>query len=236
MADVRELAAQAVEAVRRHVEGALAKVTARLDDLATRTAAVEGKWEREYSDRIHRANVPQTPERGEKGEPGQRGEQGEPGQRGEQGEPGRDALELEVLNGIDPSKAYPRGVFATHHGGLVRSVRRTDPLRDDLAEAGWQVVVDGLREVTVEPRGERGFVISIAKTSGAVKVAESRMNVVLDRGVFREGSPYERGDGITFGGSYWIAQKDAPEGKPGMSADWRLAVKKGRDGKDWSKP
>jgi hypothetical protein len=43
---------------------------------------------------------------------------------------------------------------------------------------------------------------------------------------------YRKGDGVTWGGSFWIAQKDAPEGRPGLSDDWRLAVKKGRDGRD----
>lgn len=53
-----------------------------------------------------------------------------------------------------------------------------------------------------------------------------------DRGVFREGEAYRKGDGATYGGSWWIAQKDEPAGVPGLSGDWRLAVKKGRDGKD----
>lgn len=52
-----------------------------------------------------------------------------------------------------------------------------------------------------------------------------------DRGVFREGEAYRKGDGATYGGSWWIAQKDEPTGVPGLSGDWRLAVKKGRDGK-----
>ncbi|MDT4884579.1 hypothetical protein FQZ97_1207340 [compost metagenome] len=58
-----------------------------------------------------------------------------------------------------------------------------------------------------------------------------RIPAVIDRGVFSNGA-YEKGDGTTYGGCYWIAQKDAPEGVPGSSPDWRLAVKKGRDGKD----
>lgn len=37
---------------------------------------------------------------------------------------------------------------------------------------------------------------------------------------------------MTFGGSLWLAKKESPEGKPGQSDDWQLAVKKGRDGKD----
>lgn len=53
-----------------------------------------------------------------------------------------------------------------------------------------------------------------------------------DRGVYRGDEVYRKGDGVTYGGSWWVAQKDAPEGAPGLSGDWRLAVKKGRDGKD----
>jgi hypothetical protein len=51
----------------------------------------------------------------------------------------------------------------------------------------------------------------------------------FDRGVFKEGTAYRKGNGVTWGGSFWIAQKDNPEGKPDMSGDWRLVVKKGRD-------
>lgn len=55
--------------------------------------------------------------------------------------------------------------------------------------------------------------------------------VVLDRGVFKDGSEYVAGDGVTYGGSFWIAQATTKD-KPGNSDAWRLAVKKGRDGKD----
>lgn len=56
--------------------------------------------------------------------------------------------------------------------------------------------------------------------------------VVLDRGVWSEKSEYAAGDAVSWGGSLWIAQKDAP-GKPETAdSGWRLAVKKGRDGKD----
>jgi hypothetical protein len=55
---------------------------------------------------------------------------------------------------------------------------------------------------------------------------------VLDRGVWRE-QGYSKGDGVTWGGSFFIAQRatEAAE-KPGNSDGWRLSVKKGRDGKD----
>jgi hypothetical protein len=55
---------------------------------------------------------------------------------------------------------------------------------------------------------------------------------VIDRGVWSEAGEYERGDGATWGGCFWIAQRDKP-GKPDTKdSGWRLAVKKGRDGKD----
>jgi hypothetical protein len=55
---------------------------------------------------------------------------------------------------------------------------------------------------------------------------------VLDRGVYRAGHAYEKGDGVTFGGSFWIAQ-DATSEKPGDGATkWRLAVKAGREGRE----
>lgn len=53
----------------------------------------------------------------------------------------------------------------------------------------------------------------------------------IDRGVYKAETEYVRGDGVTWGGSFWIAQRDTSE-KPETSDAWRLAVKKGRDGKD----
>lgn len=53
---------------------------------------------------------------------------------------------------------------------------------------------------------------------------------VIDRGVWRDGE-FLKGDGVTWGGSFFIAQSDT-KAKPGESDSWRLAVKRGRDGKD----
>jgi len=56
--------------------------------------------------------------------------------------------------------------------------------------------------------------------------------IVLDCGVYREGQAYEKGDGVSFAGSFWIAQGETKE-KPGDGVTgWRLAVKRGRDGKE----
>ncbi|MFO6102620.1 hypothetical protein [Pseudomonas aeruginosa] len=80
---------------------------------------------------------------------------------------------------------------------------------------------------------EDGRTVTVKMQAGDVVVEKSvKIASVIDRGVFSAEKSYEQGDGTTYGGCYWIAQKDAPAGVPGGSDDWRLAVKKGRDGKD----
>lgn len=59
-----------------------------------------------------------------------------------------------------------------------------------------------------------------------------KIATILDKGVYRDGDRYEKGDAVTFGGSLWISCTDNPEGKPGISEAWRLAVKRGRDGRE----
>lgn len=58
-----------------------------------------------------------------------------------------------------------------------------------------------------------------------------RLPVVADRGVYKALTTYHKGDGVTWGGSYWIARGET-SAKPGLDEAWRLAVKKGRDGRD----
>jgi integrin beta 3 len=173
-------------------------------------------------------------DQGTAGEPGEKGEQGPPGERGFDG---KDALEIVIQPDLDPDKSYPRGTFAVHAGGLVRSARKTTPLAEaaGLEGAGWVVIVRGIASAEVEYPSERTMRTVFTYTDGAKSVTEVRYPGPLDKGIFREGEAYERGDGVTFGGSWWIAQVDAPTTKPGTSAEWRLAVKKGRDGRDVEK-
>lgn len=87
-----------------------------------------------------------------------------------------------------------------------------------------------------------GFDISLGDDDRTVTVSLKRGDTVIeksvkipsiiDRGVYSESESYEKGDGLSFGGSFWIVQKDSPEGRPGVSSDYRLAVKRGRDGKE----
>jgi hypothetical protein len=72
-----------------------------------------------------------------------------------------------------------------------------------------------------------GFDVGGQPVSHEIKTA-----LMLDRGVWRAG-PFAKGDGVTWRGSFFIAQDDTTEAdQPEVSKTWRLAVKRGRDGKD----
>ena len=60
---------------------------------------------------------------------------------------------------------------------------------------------------------------------------EIKTAIPLDAGVWTERA-YAAGDSVSHGGSLFIAQVDT-SAKPGKSDDWRLAVKRGADGRDW---
>jgi hypothetical protein len=96
----------------------------------------------------------------------------------------------------------------------------------------------GFDDLKILHDGERGFTFRMER-GDQVKEFSFKIPTVLDRGVYKETreTPYEKGDGVTFGGSFWIAQKDAPEGRPqDGNPSWKLAVKRGRDGKDGKAP
>lgn len=89
----------------------------------------------------------------------------------------------------------------------------------------------GFDDLTMEHDGERTFKFVLSRGDQR-KEFEFAVPVVLDRGVYVEGKTYAKGDSVTFGGSVHIAQTDGVTCKPGTSGDWRLAVKRGRDGRD----
>jgi len=94
--------------------------------------------------------------------------------------------------------------------------------KDGLGFADWRV------ELMPDGRTLRHY----AERDGKSVEHFIRLPIVLDQGVFKEETDYVQGDAVTWGGSLWIAQKDAPQGKPGQyNRDWRLAVKRGQSGK-----
>ena len=79
------------------------------------------------------------------------------------------------------------------------------------------------------PDGRR---FTVRARSGAREfVSEFTVPSVIDRGIWQASSAYDVGDGVTFKGSYWIAEAET-NARPGTpDSGWRLAVKRGRDGR-----
>ncbi len=166
----------------------------------------------------------------------QRPERGEKGEAGPQGAPGAAGLEgrsitlddvLPVLKSMQAEWALDfekraQGLFQKAVDAIPKPIDGKDG-RDGTNGVGWD-------DMQVEHDGKRGVTLKWIK-GDAQHIAEIVIPCVIDAGFFKEGQTYEQGDGVTFGGSYWIAQK-ATSAKPEVGTeDWRLAVRKGRDGK-----
>lgn len=89
----------------------------------------------------------------------------------------------------------------------------------------------GFDDLDVKHDGERKITLRFARGDN-VKEYEIDLPGFIDRGVWKEGK-YVKGDGVTWGGCFYIAQKETAEkDKPGTCDSWRMSTKKGRDGQD----
>lgn len=170
---------------------------------------------------------------GADGEKGEKGEPGDAGRDGRDGEPGRDAPHVDVLDGIDETRRYQRGTFATHLGGLIRSFRATDPIGEggNLDRAGWHVVVRGIAEASFDTSDDgRVVTMRLSYTDGQRFEKALRVPAMIYRGIW-EDITYANGDVVTRDGSAWVLRSDVARGKPGdENSGWQMFVKKGRDG------
>jgi hypothetical protein len=170
--------------------------------------------------------------RGEKGESIQ-GEKGADGINGKDGIDGKDGKDgLPGKDGIDG--------IPGRDGRDAKDGKDGMPGRDGSDGKNGKDGVNGLHgkdglgfdDLSVDYDGNRTFTLKFARGE-QVKEFAFDLPIVLDKGVYREENVYVKGDGVTSGGSYWIAQREKNITKPGLpDSGWRLAVKKGRDGRD----
>lgn len=154
---------------------------------------------------------------GKDGAPGQKGEKGDPGQNGRDGLDVKDMLRADggrLIAVMSDGTTKDLGQFVGNDGA---------PGHDGKDGIGF----DDLDLV----EDEDGLSLKFVK-GDIVKLFPLPM--VLDRGVFREGKTYRKGSGVSWGGRFWIAQETTSD-KPEGGKSWRLAVNKGRDGKDAKK-
>lgn len=197
---------QIVELVRGFVEREVAPLKAENEDLKARLKALEDRPAPEVL----------------KGDPGEPGKDGENGADGKDGADGRGVKELLIDR--------DGNLVASMDDGEMKSLgpvigKDGEPGKDGRDGFGFDdmdaCVLDDDR--TIELSFRRGE---------DEKAFTFKWPTVIDRGVWKDGGDYVRGDGVSWGGSFWIAQADEP-GKPDTKdSGWRLAVKKGRDGKD----
>ena len=149
---------------------------------------------------------------------------------------GRDAADLIVLQSINEKQSYRRGTWASHNGGLIQSVRATDPLEGrDLTNAGWTVIVEGIAAHMVNQTSARSFEVACQLTSGVTTISSFTVPAMIYKDIWKDGNEYEHGDVVTWAGSSWHCQTDTTD-KPGTGDTWRLMVKRGSDGKNGDKP
>lgn len=127
---------------------------------------------------------------------------------------GGDVLYLQQQNFSLPALAKrdaKEDPFSTGSATAPASRANDDNSTDDIQNLAVEVVHDGERDIT--------FKIG-------TKESKIRLPAIIDRGIWDQAT-YEKGDGVTYDGSFFIAQCDTSS-KPGTDDTWRLAVKRGR--------
>ncbi len=243
--DMEKFAAAMAPAVRAAVEKATAPLRAELEELKARKLpeAVNGKDGRDGKDgedgksitledvapliaeAVSKA-VAEIPKPAD----GKDGSNGKDGRDGVDGKDGQSVSVEDVERMVDGKVAgWALDFERRAQGVLERAVDRIPKPADGKDGRDGS---DGLGfdDLSVEHDGERAISLKFTR-AGVCKEFRVDLPVVLDRGVYKPDGEYQKGDAVTWGGSLWIAQKDAPGSKPGDGDGWRLAVKKGRDGK-----
>lgn len=185
-----------------------------------------------------KAQVAELTIAGPQGEPGKPGEpgasiQGPPGEPGPAGEPGapgangKDGVGLTALM-IDRDGCLV-ATLSNGQGVTLGKCVGDDGKNGEPGPAGRDGF--GFDDLNVESDGGRTITLKFIKGEFS-KAFAVHFPIPLDAGPYRGGENYQKGDGVTYEGSYWLAQKDKPRGRPGTSTDWRMCTRKGRDGKD----
>lgn len=148
----------------------------------------------------------------------------EKGEPGDKGEPGNDGCGIRDLV-IDRDGA----LIVSMEDGRMKNLgsilgKDGDPGKD--GADGF-----GLDDFDCEPIDERTIKLKFTR-GDTMHSYELEFPVIIDRGVFKQGETYKHGDAVTWGGSLWIAQVETNAKPDSPESGWRLAVKKGRDGKD----
>lgn len=122
------------------------------------------------------------------------------------------------------------GAMIDRSGALIITTTKGQVI--DLGKVVGEDGKDGISFETVsgEYEVERGFVLRVGHGE---RVKELVLPYMVNRGFWTAGVKTLAGQNITHDGALWIAKRDTcAEPTLANSADWQLAARKGRDGKD----
>lgn len=201
--DLQEAFDRGFETVKSYVDAELGVLAARLVELEAR--------------KIERGDAG---EKGPQGERGPAGESGPPGPEGSKGPSGdRGEIGPQGAPGNDGHKGEP--------GRDGRDASDLSVLRSYILEHVSAEITGIFNKATVTSvDGGRTLIATFGDQVHEIKTA-----IPLDAGVWAERT-FAAGDTVSHGGSLFIAQVET-SAKPGKSDDWRLAVKRGNDGRDY---
>lgn len=162
------------------------------------------------------------------GEPGARGEVGPQGPQGETGPSGPQGVDGPAgAAGVDGARGETgpqgeAGPIGPQGPGGPQGEKGLDGLngRDGTLEHLHVKQSDDFRTVTL-----------CFKDGTPIEGGTLRFPAVIDRGVFRAGETFQPGDAVTYGGHLWIAKATTMETPGDAVTSWRLAVRRGREGK-----
>jgi hypothetical protein len=189
---------------------------------------------------------------GKDGAPGLSGKDGASGERGEKGDaPSMADIEAVVLKFLPDmlhkameaamQKAMPdviskaAALVPAGRDGLPGNPGRQGPRGEDGIDGkdGMPgrdgLAVESIRCEVIDRRTQK---LVLRSSDGSEFEAPIVLDgMLIDAGIHKTGEQYDKGDAVTRGGSYWVANVNT-KATPGESTDWRLVVKRGRDGKD----
>lgn len=175
--------------------------------------------------------------------PGPKGDNGRPGDKGDKGDRGDDGKSIEIEDVRADIRKEVKAEVATLPP--AEKGEKGDPGEPGAPGKDGKDGKDGRHGLGVKDfkplyDGERTFALRW-DNGESVEEVKFVLPIVIDRGVYEDGKTYLRGDGVTYAGSYFIAQREtnARPKTPEANDDWRLAVKRGepgKNGKDYEPP
>jgi integrin beta 3 len=172
---------------------------------------------------------------GEAGPPGQDGAtgpvgpQGATGEMGPAGADGKDADVDAIVKAVLALIPAPRDGQPGVPGAPGRDGSKGLDGLDGKDGKDGKDGLDGLGfdDMDLAFEEQRGYVLTLSRGEQSKSF---QLSVPWDAGIWEAGKVYPKGAGLRRDGSWWIAQTQT-SAQPGHDKTWRLAVKKGTDGR-----